>query len=165
MYGVLTCEYTLCGLTSLSRLNLLNSSSDSNFDFWSGTTRGILNINLGFGCSYSPIVSNGSMPARALGSFIVCIRSWSRINWLWYQHQRNKAPPSETPSPRYLPFQPITIRHLSSSHRGGILPVYYIAFHNPDFPCFATVYIWRKKKYIIINNPNRKFRGGGWHTR
>jgi hypothetical protein len=61
-------------LTSLSLLSLLNSSSDSNLLFWSGTTRGILKMNLGLGCSYRPMDSKGSIPARAdVGSFIECI--------------------------------------------------------------------------------------------
>lgn len=63
--------------TSLSRLNLLNSSSDSNLDFWSGTTRGILKINRGLGCSYNPMESNGNIPANAaVGSFI----GWCILN-------------------------------------------------------------------------------------
>lgn len=37
--------------TSLSLLSRLKSSSDSNFDFWSGTTRGILKMKRGLGCS------------------------------------------------------------------------------------------------------------------
>lgn len=70
-YRVLT---SIIELTSLSLLNRLNNSSDSNFAFWSGTTRGILKMNLGFGCSYKPIESNGNIPARAaVGSFIACI--------------------------------------------------------------------------------------------
>lgn len=70
------------GLTSLSLLSLLKRSSESNFPFWSGTTRGILNINLGLGCSYSPIESKGSMPARAAGSLIarVCNTSTCRYD-------------------------------------------------------------------------------------
>jgi hypothetical protein len=71
-------------LTSLSLLSLLNSSSDSNLLFWSGTTRGILKMNLGLGCSYRPMDSKGSIPARAdVGSFIECI-SLDRVrreNW------------------------------------------------------------------------------------
>lgn len=57
-------------LTSHSRLKRRNSSSLSNFDFCSGTTRGILKKNLGFGCSYNPIVSYGIIPAK---SFIILI--------------------------------------------------------------------------------------------
>lgn len=60
-------------LTSLSLLSLLKSSSDSNFAFWSGTTRGILKMNLGFGCSYNPMESKGNMPASDAGSFMECI--------------------------------------------------------------------------------------------
>jgi len=63
----------LYGLTSLSRLNLLNSSSLSNLAFWSGTTRGILKTSRGGrGCSYRPIPSNGNTPTPAC-SLIACI--------------------------------------------------------------------------------------------
>lgn len=58
-------------LTSVSRLSFLNSSSDSNFDFCSGTTRGIFKKYLGFGGSYIPIESYGIIPANA--SFIILI--------------------------------------------------------------------------------------------
>lgn len=74
-------------LTSHSRLKRRNNSSLSNFDFCSGTTRGILKKNLGFGCSYNPIVSYGIIPAK---SFIILINLFiffscqTRIknNWL-----------------------------------------------------------------------------------
>lgn len=58
-------------LTSHSRPSRRKSSSLSNFDFCSGTTRGILKKNRGFGCSYKPIESYGIMPANA--SFIILI--------------------------------------------------------------------------------------------
>lgn len=58
-------------LTSHSRLSRRKSSSLSNFDFCSGTTRGILKKNRGFGCSYNPIESYGIIPANA--SFIILI--------------------------------------------------------------------------------------------
>lgn len=76
-------------LTSLSRLSRRNSSSLSNFDFCSGTTRGILKKNRGFGCSYNPIESYGIIPAKA--SFIILVY-WFFISscviflyFNWYQ--------------------------------------------------------------------------------
>lgn len=67
------CEKYFKKITSLSLLSRLNKSSDSNLAFWSGTTLGILKMNLGFGCSYKPIESNGNIPASAAASLIECI--------------------------------------------------------------------------------------------
>lgn len=65
--------FSFLWLTSLSRLNLLKSSSLSNLVFWSGTTRGILKTSRGGrGCSYRPIPSKGSTPTPAC-SLIACI--------------------------------------------------------------------------------------------
>lgn len=92
------------GLTSLSRLNLLKSSSDSNFAFWSGTTRGILKMNLGFGCSYSPMVSKGSIPARAAGSFMAWPRGTDAVAAASAGTRRAQGGACGAQRPLYLPY-------------------------------------------------------------